>query len=406
MLPVKAPPLAFPPEIELLLCCARTRLDHEHAHQMTTLLESKVDWSLLLSAARGHGMLPLLHRHLRSSDAGSVPTSIVEELSASVLMMTRRNLSLTGELVAILALFEQHGIAALPFKGPVLAGALYGSVSLRPFCDLDILIRRRNLPLAKALLVSRGYQPLYHLTSAQEEAFIDASGVLPLACAAGRFAVDLHSRLARKELGFKLDFDQLWERRVKVSLAGNTFYTFSSADLLLYLCVHGSKHLWERLEWICGVAELTKQSEEINWIGLLQQAERVGYARALLLGLALSQDLLQAVLPPCIEHQLSADSVVTRLASQVRVQLVGDGHPTPIGTAMFHLRMRERWQDKIRLVFILTTPSTIEMKLLPLPQALFWLYPLIRLLRLLGKYAHLPSVRKFWTFLWVSRSTQ
>src|SRR5207249_1097507 len=70
----------------------------------------------------------------------------------------RRNLYMLRALLEILDLFEQHGIRAIPFKGPLLAAQAYGGVALRCFLDLDILIQPNELERARSLLVSRGYR--------------------------------------------------------------------------------------------------------------------------------------------------------------------------------------------------------------------------------------------------------
>src|SRR3712207_8653927 len=34
---------------------------------------------------------------------------------------------------------------------------------------------------------------------------------------------------------------------------------------LLILCVHGTKHIWGRLSWICDVAELLRTQPDMDW---------------------------------------------------------------------------------------------------------------------------------------------
>ena len=46
------------------------------------------------------------------------------------------------------------------------------------------------------------------------------------------------------------------ERLEEVATAGTTFRTLPADVLLVALCVHGAKHVWERLGWIVDVAEL------------------------------------------------------------------------------------------------------------------------------------------------------
>jgi Uncharacterised nucleotidyltransferase len=68
-----------------------------------------------------------------------------------------RNVFLAGTLLKLLRLLEAHGIAALPYKGPVLAALAYGNVAFRQFGDLDLLVRPQDADRAKALLWAQGY---------------------------------------------------------------------------------------------------------------------------------------------------------------------------------------------------------------------------------------------------------
>lgn len=342
-------------------------------------------------------MLPLLHWHLNSLCSERIPKHVRDQLLVCFLAVTRRNCALVAELSAIVALFEAHGIPVLPFKGPTLAAALYRNISLRPFCDLDLLVKKRDLLKARALLASRGYQSThYPISETRTAAIRDSSGVLVLRSLAGRMSVDLHWRLAPEWFRFTLDFDQLWARRWRITIGTHTFNTFSSEDLLLYLCFHGGKHQWERLEWICAVAELIKANTEIDWAYITQQALRLGNTRALSLGLVLSRDLLQAPLPPDLASQLSADPAVALLARRIWNRLCGKTHngPTSVGTALFHLRLHDRWPDKIRFVVTCAvSPGWRDRRLLPLPSVLFWLSPVLRFFRLLIRCA-LEGVRE------------
>ena len=121
-------------------------------------------------AAGRHGLQPLLYRHLADGCPEAVPVARLAELRECYQANRGRALLLSGELVALVALFQEHGILAIPFKGPVLGAALYGDVTLREFGDLDLFVRRRDVPLVAALLEDRGYQQLFRVSSRQEAA--------------------------------------------------------------------------------------------------------------------------------------------------------------------------------------------------------------------------------------------
>ena len=54
-------------EHELLVCCARTCMDAEHAERIRFLLSKNINWPFLLQAALYHGVMPLLYRSLQAT---------------------------------------------------------------------------------------------------------------------------------------------------------------------------------------------------------------------------------------------------------------------------------------------------------------------------------------------------
>ena len=52
------------PETELLVCCARPRLGGAAAERCRSLVRLALDWEMVVDQGRGHGVDPLLCRHL------------------------------------------------------------------------------------------------------------------------------------------------------------------------------------------------------------------------------------------------------------------------------------------------------------------------------------------------------
>jgi hypothetical protein len=173
-------------------------------------------------------------------------------------------------------------------------------------------------------------------------------------------------------------------------------------DLLLLLCVHGSKDSWKRLIWICDVATLVSMYKEMDWDRVVQQADALGSARMLFLGLGLAHDLLDLVLPEEIVHRMEADPMVASLLMEVRGRLFSEagGLPGNDERFAFHLRVRERLRDRARNAprlihyYQWMTPHTIDRALLQLPVFLCPLYYLIWPLRLVCKHGLNPLRRR------------
>src|SRR5204862_195907 len=159
------------------------------------LLQQGIAWSSLLHAAQAHGVMPLLSWHLSRSCADGVPESTLSELRDRFRLNAARNLFFAGELLKLLTLLQRAGIKAIPFKGPTLAVLAYGNLALRTFGDLDLLLRRNDIPRARDLLAAEGYHPAFRLGGDQEQAHLNSIGQLPLQSADGKSLIELHAEV-------------------------------------------------------------------------------------------------------------------------------------------------------------------------------------------------------------------
>ena len=146
------------PEDALLLCCALACTDAERSERIGALLQHDLDWEYLLPMAQRHALVPMLFRHLNTIGPEAVPSAPWQQLRQRFHSNARHNLFLTGELLKLLRLLATHNIPAIPFKGPVLAVAVYGDLALRQFVDLDLLVQPQAVLQVKALLHTLGYQ--------------------------------------------------------------------------------------------------------------------------------------------------------------------------------------------------------------------------------------------------------
>lgn len=375
------------PEIELLLCCARTRVDEERAGRIHELLRGEIDWTSLLRRARDHHMMPLLHHNLNANFPQAVPTPVLEQLRDHFYTRTRHNLILTGELLKLLKLFEGGEIQAVPLRGPALAASLYGDLALRQFGDLDILVRKKDVLKATELLVASGYRPLFPLPARQEAIFW--RGEHTFALDSGRVLVDLHWDVNKGFFSSAPDQAVLWERIERTSLEGRSILGLSREDLFMRLCMHGAKHNWDRLDWICDIAEYVRVHGETDWHQILEQAGEQGSKRMISLALFLAHSLLGAELPEEVRKEVRADRVIKSLADQVHGNLfqeAGDRRGF-VEKRLFYLRSMDRLRDRIGHLFDrVMTPTPWMWELVRLPSALFFLYFLIRPLQLVGRH--------------------
>jgi Uncharacterised nucleotidyltransferase len=375
-------------EHQVLICAAQPTLDAAAVEQLNQLLQSELDWEYLLGLAEKHCVVPLLYQQLNESGVEQIPARALARLQAANHQNTNTTLLLTGELIKLVDLFSERGIPAVPIKGPTLAVRAYGDIGLRQFGDLDILVKPSDVDRIRELLTENAFTAHQTLTSSQQSAlqrfdcssnFISKQGVV----------LDVHWGLVDRHHGFGIDTEAFFERLEPVWVNGRQLLTLSSENLLLFLCLHGFTHFWERLRWICDVAALVSTSRTIDWNRLLEIARENGVLRILLLGLWLSHDLLAAPLPEDILNAIETDDVIQQIGREVEQQLFAETRDTAgiFSEAALLLRLRERKRDQLKsLISLLGAPRRYDRMFVSFPKSFSFLYYLIRPARLAAKY--------------------
>jgi hypothetical protein len=344
-------------------------MDDGHAAQIEALAAKPLDWERFLYLGIGHGVAPLLYRSLNLIRPQSVPASVMERLRNQAQGIAGRNVLLATELLGLLDLFGAHGISAMPYKGPALACQVYGELRLRSFIDLDIIVRRNNLPKVRDLLAENHYEPQLKMTAGKQRAILRSECDEVFSGANGRI-LEVHWAITPPYFSFHLDTEDLFARAIKIDLLGQSVLAPSPEDLLLILTVNGAKDMWTRLEFICRVAELLHRYPEIQW----------------LLGLFLAHKLLGADLPGEVLERLQNSKILVAMANQVSDRLFVRPREVPSLRELtrFRLRSRERLRDRINYCFRRAlSPTYKDLENLSLPPSLEFLYPLVRPFRLI-----------------------
>ncbi|MFC1889576.1 nucleotidyltransferase family protein [Thermodesulfobacteriota bacterium] len=323
-------PPGLRPEAKLLLWVARICTEDERTAHIRTLLDDGIDWDYLLQLSRHNRLQSLLYWHLKTVTAEAVPPKVMALLQDYFRQATLRNMFHTRELVELLTLFKEKGIASLPYKGPLLAESLYGNLGLRQFWDLDILVHKEDVLRVKDLLVERGYRTERELTRAEERALLDSDSEYNFNSADGRIHIEIHWRILPEPFANSFDARTIWERTVSAELVNTKTLTLPPEELFLVLCMHGGdKHQWTRLKWICDIARFIDKYRNIDWDRIIGEAAKHGEAKTVALGAHLAGALLGADLPNAVGEEVLYDKRVKALAALVRGRLFRQDYGLP-----------------------------------------------------------------------------
>lgn len=388
-------------ENNLLLLCARTEMSQEHTQGVTRLIQENLDWVYLLATAAQHGILPLLFRNL-STCCEAIPPPYLAQLRTFYMTNSVRNEILAKELIVLLEDFKSERIAALPFKGPALAAMAYGDISLRVFVDLDILVPQSQLTQAFHVMKEKGFLLKGHdpqedqrpSSNKKTYTFIRGVGLTEI-------RVDLQSLIIGDYFAVHINDDSIWDRVTEIPLLEKLVPGLGAEDLLITLCIHGSKHFWEKTKWICDVAELIQRYQKtINWRLVSDQAERLGVRNMLELGLNMAQiiqnvgPLKNGAPPKHVNAFTASNQYIPVTAIWLSDQLFKQSKPThkTLKEKAFYLFLRDDLSNHFRknLYLCLIPLPRKYWHLLPHPHLFAFFYSSVFVLRLGGKYL-LPS---------------
>ena len=372
-------------ENELLLCCARTVVAPHVVARLKELAAKDVDWEYVFLLARRHAVVPLVYLQLHQHATDLVPQDQLHKLKQHYVENSARNTVLTAELCRLIGAFADSGIEAIPYKGPVLSLFAYGDLGLRRFVDLDVIVKKSDVLKAREILLAEGYMPAKSLSLSQQELLLRTQHNMQFSRDNRQLIIELHWEVAPHLFASSVSAEELWQHLITIDINGTPVKALSADDLLFSLCVHGSRHLWERLSWICDVAELIRR-HSFNWTTLLKRATTADNERMFLLGLHLAHELLEAPLPETVQRRCEADEQLKARAGKIVNHLFnGTTHIPATSREIFNynIRVRKTLGGRARYLAHMLRPTDSDLSRRSLPSGMNFVYYLTRPFRLL-----------------------
>ena len=379
-------------EFNLITACLRSMLHQHQGHKEIQILFQKgINLQLFQELLIYHKVLPLLYPYLKRSDFSRYfDKDNINQIHRLYVNNAKRNLSLSGLLKQVLTMLAECGIKTVPIKGPVLAEELYGDVTCRAFSDIDILVPKEDAFKAYKNLVLKGLTPELHLTGRQFQKYQKTEDHIILYAGNPSKAIELHWELSDRYLYVPFEFRHVEKNLSQGSFWGTPIFRFSKEDLLVYLCVHGSKHCWYNLESVFLVARLLSDNNVLDWKHILCLTERIHCKTKVLLGLYLAERLFDVSLPSELLVLIKKNNrKLSKLSSYILSVIFQKNKKTQWAVTkykftFYQFQVMDRLRDKIRYIFfVLFFPTNYDWQAKVLPDKLTFLYFFFRPFRLI-----------------------
>lgn len=377
------------PEGELLLQLVRKSFGSDGPELRRGNLPVNLDWDRFLILCEWHGVTPRVYKTFHKDGLPDVPAAVLRQLRAFHQYGSARGVALAEELSRLLEEFARQHVSVYPFKGPALSAMIFGDPVVRPCQDLDVVIRDADLHKAIKIIQQLGYEPKIPLEGIKLPVYRRVDSALPFVHNSRSILTELQWAVVPYSFAFSEHRLHLWEK-LENRTFGKVAYPALPVEETLVLCaVHGTKHLWCKLGWVCDIAGLIDPGCTVDWERLVHLADRCGVRRIVLLSLLLARDLVGVMLPEQMVRLADADSMIYSLARRVKQEVPHEaiGHDGDFGRYFFHLKSRERRIDQARLAGrIMALFALGEWNPRPLPDALYALSLFYRPIRLACLY--------------------
>jgi protein O-GlcNAc transferase len=358
------------PELRLLLACARAYPTQTDVATIRGMLNDGVDWTLFAQKTVAHGLAGLAGRALSQVAPDMVPDDILAAFQTFIEQTRASNQVLLDELGKLIELLAAAGVAAIPFKGPVLAMQAFGDLGLREFRDLDFLIHDGDVTSTAKILHTFGYKRQGELTQAQFDLIHRLQGQ-EILFKEDKGAIEPHTRLTSMKMALDVDYCGLWERARPEKIFGHTMLTLAPEDTLIVLAIHGGKELWWDIKWVCDVADFVSSHPRLDWNTIIKRAQAQGCQRMLLVATSLARNYLGARIPNFIAAVESADPLIEPMIGRIIARWEMDdpgGPPSNKTLSMDRLRLHDgvlRQASYIARTVFLPGPQHIPLIALP-----------------------------------------
>lgn len=286
---------------------ATARGARPHMSPVVAAAVDRVDSAVFADLVAAQGMAPWVVAAL--DDAGRAELATNSGLRQAAAVRALRGIQLEYELKAIVAAMAAHDAPCIVLKGPAVAQRYYPSPELRPYGDLDLLIRHEDEGAVHALLAARGYaqtggehkDPVHHDHAKFQSIFQRPDGC----------TVDVH--LDHLQIGLRpLTLDEVWDRAVPSPWLGRD-RVLDPHDQFVLLAVHLQRHGFERLLWFKDL-DLMIRSAALDWGRVAETARLEGCLSAVGYALLLTAEMLGTPLPEGARDIVASRSALSKVS--------------------------------------------------------------------------------------------
>jgi len=291
------------PEYRLLAYCAQIEPNDRTKKALEEVLQDNLNWPYILQESVKQGITCLVYNNLLPVK-DRIPESVWRELEGIYYSNTYRNIRISQDVSAILSAFNRENLKVIPLKGIFLAEKAYNNIALRGTTDIDLLVKKEDLPKIDKLLETLGYRTPIHkelLPLAIKKSYLNSMDYFKTAGLTPSLHIHWHitnAPLPTYMYSKNIKMNKFWECARPSKICDTETLQLSPHHLIMYLSEHALKHSFDRLILLADIdAVIKRYSEQIDWEALIKEAVEFGMSKQLFYGLYFTNYFLDTAIP-------------------------------------------------------------------------------------------------------------
>jgi len=249
----------------LLVLCARPGLDTADMAEVLSLLVPAPDWAALIQTADAEGVLPLLYWSLRNRP-DRVPPAVLGRLRVHYLKNLARNVRISKQAEPFFAAVRDSRLKIVLTKGLRLASTVYADIGLRPFWDVDLVVRPDDWPAVKKILDGQGFEEAQAGTPGPDAACLETGWAYSPYFRRGDLILEFHFNVLGLHFPVAADEHEVTTVR-SMPLRETEVMVYSPEYEICHLCLHAQQHSYRKLIWLTDIAGMAARND-IDWAGI------------------------------------------------------------------------------------------------------------------------------------------
>lgn len=372
-------------EEQLLVFLSYVNLSLDEVSMVQSLFHKVKFWEDFIRLGKHNRCLPLVGHNLKVIGLfDQVPPTIKEVIEQECQKIQDENEKRWKSAEIFLRRFNEKGVEVVILKGNVFGPVFFKNPNYKKMNDMDILIKKKDVREVIQIYSELGYFSLGEILGKKIDDYDSFSHHLPpffdkgLTCMIGT-----HWGLVNPMVGYKLDYDKMWERIQTYQCNEMELKCLSPEDNLVHLCVHLSlfKSGIKEVGDIYNLLRFYRGS--LDWEYFVDQTQKSRIVNAVYLALSLSNAFCPMIE---VQHVLGTlvDDVsdsIKKLVEKKTASLTGmleqrTAHMSKIDKAYSKFKstkkLGEKWSYYIEIWENLLLPPEIELERITMEKKKKW----------------------------------